>query len=176
MPPKPAPASRRVHRQEDVCIDLIAQDDPPPPPAHVTKTAYNPHRTLYIVVWFNFGALLVLSSAFIIYALLDANTSSSCLSAKRAAPVGAMEVQRRYVYFTLGAGAVTTIQLPASQFSSEHVVDYSVCCIDKEKALICSNDASLAIRLAVSAAGLVSVQSPAVVEPTSCKFSWSQHN
>jgi len=95
-------------------VDLDLPTTPPPP---VKKTAFNPHRILYIGVAVNFGLLLLVAVLFAISLLLWSTTPSPPLPRD---PF----VHRAFPF----ACDVTSVSLPPSfSFAPARLADLSIC-------------------------------------------------
>jgi hypothetical protein len=149
----------RPRPKEEVAIDVSGDGDDDDGKQEPVKRVYNPHRMMHAIVWCNLIITLVLGTAFIAFLLL--RTSDTIVR----------NYKPQFVYFTL-SGSPTLVQLPPTQFIADRVLSHSVCCLN-EGSVTCN----LALQTSITATALLRVETAAaLMEPLSCKFSWTQHN
>jgi hypothetical protein len=178
-PPPLAAAAAAAEDAEEVVIDIGLDHDeetgsdptmqPPPPPR---KTIYNPHRTLYIIVWINFALLLLLAALFAVYVATRPNPLQQQQQQQQRQPYQERSVVHRSLVFTLDVDAAETLlPLPEAEFDAHRLVDMTVCCTDvpPDHAVVCTRNGIHISEGVVRISGQAQGGSGG-----GCRFSWSQ--
>ena len=156
---------------EDVVVDIVLEaEDNEKQQAPPKKTIYNPHRTLYILVWLNFGLIIVLTAAFALYAATNTRAVGGAVGGVETIRQNGM--QHRFAHFEQG---VRELRVPQAQFNPDRIMDIKWCCASSTE-MHCAPAKVQYTMLPNESAILLTPTAATIHDMEKCSLMWMQRN